>query len=149
VHSQRQPGFHPFIKMECSSTMNGNVTATATSPETNGNMAPLRDTINGYSGGCLSPNHEIPNGKANGYDTSGDSSWREPIAIIGLALDFPGGASSPDAFWDLLMRGKSARTRIPADRLNIDAFYFDSDNNRTGRVSYYNLTPRQVDMNTH
>ena len=37
------------------------------------------------------------------------------IAIVGIGCRFPGGADSPAAFWDLLLRGTDAITAIPAD----------------------------------
>lgn len=40
----------------------------------------------------------------------------EPIAIIGMACRFPGGADDPEQFWTLLEQGVDAVTRIPADR---------------------------------
>jgi hypothetical protein len=30
----------------------------------------------------------------------------EPIAIIGMSCRFPGGANSPEAFWQLLVEGR-------------------------------------------
>ncbi|MER5968474.1 beta-ketoacyl synthase N-terminal-like domain-containing protein [Streptomyces sp. NPDC002055] len=39
----------------------------------------------------------------------------EPLAVIGLSCRFPGGADSPDSFWELLTRGTDA-TRDGADR---------------------------------
>ncbi len=47
----------------------------------------------------------------------------EPIAIVGMGCRFPGGANSPEAYWDLLASGKDAITEIPADRWNAQAFY--------------------------
>ncbi|KAK4242263.1 hypothetical protein C8A03DRAFT_40391 [Achaetomium macrosporum] len=47
----------------------------------------------------------------------------EPIAIIGMSIRFPGEATSPETFWDMLVAGRSARSEIPANRFNIDAFY--------------------------
>ena len=47
----------------------------------------------------------------------------EPIAIIGLGLRFPGGASDPEAYWRLLRDGVDAIREIPADRYDIDAVY--------------------------
>jgi phthiocerol/phenolphthiocerol synthesis type-I polyketide synthase C len=40
------------------------------------------------------------------------------IAIIGHACRFPGGASSPESFWDLLISGTDAVTTVPADRFD-------------------------------
>ena len=46
-----------------------------------------------------------------------------PIAVIGIAGRFPGDASNPQKLWDLLAKGKSALSEVPANRFNIDAFY--------------------------
>lgn len=47
----------------------------------------------------------------------------EPIAVVGLGCRFPGGANSPDAFWNLLRDGRDAVSEIPADRWDVDEFY--------------------------
>ena len=57
----------------------------------------------------------------------------EPIAVIGFAARLPGDASSAKAFWQMLSEGRSARTKIPHDRFNIDAFYHP-DNERIDTV---------------
>ena len=43
------------------------------------------------------------------------------IAIIGLALRFPGDASSMEEFWKLVESGNDTRSDIPSDRMNIAA----------------------------
>jgi acyl transferase domain-containing protein len=56
---------------------------------------------------------------------------REPIAIIGMSCRFPGGASTPEAFWELLRDGRDAISEYPADRMamvqaaGIDGHGFD------------------------
>lgn len=45
------------------------------------------------------------------------------IAIIGRACRFPGGADSPDAFWNLLAAGTDAVTQVPSDRFDQRRFY--------------------------
>lgn len=47
----------------------------------------------------------------------------EPIAIIGLSFQFPQGADTEDAFWDMLVNRRNASTEFPKERMNIDAFY--------------------------
>lgn len=47
----------------------------------------------------------------------------EPIAIIGMGCRFPGGANSPEAYWDLLNQGRDAITEVPASRWNADQYY--------------------------
>ncbi|MFH9672450.1 beta-ketoacyl synthase N-terminal-like domain-containing protein [Streptomyces sp. NPDC017405] len=40
----------------------------------------------------------------------------EPIAVTGLACRFPGGADSPERFWEVLAEGRDAVGPAPADR---------------------------------
>ncbi|WP_307805858.1 type I polyketide synthase [Streptomyces chrestomyceticus] len=40
----------------------------------------------------------------------------EPLAIVGMACRFPGGASSPEEFWELLASGGDAVGGFPTDR---------------------------------
>lgn len=58
---------------------------------------------------------------------------REPVAIIGMACRLPGGADTPERFWDLLRNGVDATSEVPADRWDIDALY-DPDPDAPGRV---------------
>ncbi|MFK0297433.1 SDR family NAD(P)-dependent oxidoreductase, partial [Streptomyces sp. NPDC090442] len=56
----------------------------------------------------------------------------EPIAIVGMSCRFPGGVSSPDELWDLLVSGGDAMGPFPADRgWDLDAL-FDTSPGRTG-----------------
>ncbi|KAL2871600.1 type I polyketide synthase [Aspergillus lucknowensis] len=68
------------------------------------------------------PEGELPNGQV-----------LEPIAVIGLSLKFPQDATSPAAFWQMLMEKRCATTEVPADRYNIDAFH-GLDTGRTNQV---------------
>lgn len=46
----------------------------------------------------------------------------EPIAIIGMGCRFPGGADSPDTFWQVLHQAQDAITEVPNDRWNPDTY---------------------------
>lgn len=47
----------------------------------------------------------------------------EPIAIIGIGCQFPGGVDGPTRFWRLLSEGVDAITEVPPERWSIDAYY--------------------------
>jgi acyl transferase domain-containing protein/SAM-dependent methyltransferase/acyl carrier protein len=44
----------------------------------------------------------------------------QPIAIVGMACRFPGGANSPQQYWELLKAGRDAITEVPAGRFGDD-----------------------------
>lgn len=58
----------------------------------------------------------------------------EPIAIVGMACRFPGGANDPEAFWQLLRDGVNAVREIPAERWDVDEFY-DADPQAPGKMN--------------
>ncbi|MCD9591070.1 type I polyketide synthase [Streptomyces sp. 8ZJF_21] len=45
-----------------------------------------------------------------------DDQAHEPIAIVGMSCRFPGGVSSPEELWQLMVSGGEAQTEFPADR---------------------------------
>ena len=57
-----------------------------------------------------------------------------PIAIIGMSCRFPGGASDIEKLWRLVSEGRSAWSKIPESRFNVDAFY-NPNSDRTDTVS--------------
>jgi acyl transferase domain-containing protein/acyl carrier protein len=58
----------------------------------------------------------------------------EPIAIVGIGCRFPGGADTPDAFWEFLRNGGDAVREVPASRWNA-ADYYSADANVPGAIS--------------
>ncbi|CAI6237085.1 unnamed protein product [Periconia digitata] len=54
-------------------------------------------------------------------DSEAECNAAEDMAIIGFSLDFPD-AASPEAFWDLVLSGRSAAKAFPAQRLNQHAW---------------------------
>jgi acyl transferase domain-containing protein len=57
----------------------------------------------------------------------------EPLAIVGMALRFPGGATTPEAYWDLLAAGGDAITEVPPDRWDA-ARYYERDGRSAGTM---------------
>jgi acyl transferase domain-containing protein/NADPH:quinone reductase-like Zn-dependent oxidoreductase/NAD(P)-dependent dehydrogenase (short-subunit alcohol dehydrogenase family) len=92
---------------------------------------------------------------------SAESRLKEPIAIVGLGCRFPGEATNPEAFWDLLKAGREAIREVPADRWDIDAYY-DPDPTVPGKMvtrlggfmekidefdaSFFGIAPREAAM---
>lgn len=84
----------------------------------------------------------------------------EPIAIIGMACRFPGGANDPDSFWQLLHNGVGAVREVPLSRWNVNTYY-DPNPEVIGKMytrqanfleigvdefdaDFFRLTPREV-----
>ena len=63
-----------------------------------------------------------------------EGATNEPIAIVGMACRFPGGADTPELYWDLIRAGVDAITETPSDRWDVDA-YFDSDPDAPGKLT--------------
>ncbi|HEX8699025.1 MAG TPA: type I polyketide synthase, partial [Myxococcaceae bacterium] len=58
---------------------------------------------------------------------------REPIAIVGMACRFPGGADSPEAFWRLLRDGVDATSPVPKERWDAEQLY-DENPETPGKI---------------
>ena len=55
------------------------------------------------------------------------------IAIVGMGCRFPGGASNPEQYWELLKKGIDATSEVPKERWDLKRFY-DPDRNATGKT---------------
>ncbi|KAK0540613.1 hypothetical protein OC842_000385 [Tilletia horrida] len=51
---------------------------------------------------------------------------QEAIAVVGHACRFPGGADTPEKFFELLQSGKIPLERIPKERFNIDDYLHEA-----------------------
>ena len=47
----------------------------------------------------------------------------EPIAIVGIGCRYPGGADTPEAFWQMIRGGVDAVTEVPKSRWDVDGIY--------------------------
>jgi acyl transferase domain-containing protein/acyl carrier protein len=84
---------------------------------------------------------------------------KKKIAIVGMACRFPGGANSPDEYWDILKNAKDVVTQIDDKRFGTD-FYRHSDKKAQGKsytfaagklenidhfdASFFGISPREA-----
>ncbi len=52
-----------------------------------------------------------------------ESAGREPIALVGIGCRLPGGANTPDAYWELLRNGVDAIVATPPARWDGEAYF--------------------------
>jgi acyl transferase domain-containing protein/NADPH:quinone reductase-like Zn-dependent oxidoreductase/acyl carrier protein len=71
--------------------------------------------------------------QTNAATTPTDQKTTEAIAIIGMGCRFPGGATTPEQFWQQLSQGMDAITEVPPDRWNLSDYY-DSDPTIAGKI---------------
>ncbi|ORY71359.1 uncharacterized protein BCR38DRAFT_416564 [Pseudomassariella vexata] len=83
------------------------------------------------------------------------------LAIVGMACRLPGGADTPERFWELLVDGHDTHTVIPSDRFDLDA-HFDPNGERENTVGtkfgnfiahpghfdagFFNMSPREAEQ---
>lgn len=69
----------------------------------------------------------------------------EPIAIVGMACRFPGGADDPFRFWELVREGQNLVTEVPKERWSLRE-YFDPTPGVPGKMyTRYGAFLRDVD----
>ncbi len=66
--------------------------------------------------------------------TASEELRTDPIAIVGMSCRFPGGADSPEAFWNMLLAGRDGIVEVPGERWDIEQFY-DADSTAPGKMS--------------
>lgn len=71
--------------------------------------------------------------RLQGQLDAAEAARREPIAIIGLGCRFPGGADTPERYWQLLRDGGSGIVEVPPDRWDVEAWY-DPDPDAPGKM---------------
>lgn len=59
----------------------------------------------------------------------------EPIAIVGLSFQFPGGCDTTEAFWQALVERRNTATEAPTDRYSAESLWHP-DTSRRGTVGF-------------
>ena len=88
-----------------------------------------------------------------------EGSQKDPIAVIGFGLRFPGGAHDAQTYWQILRDGIDVIQEIPRSRFDIGAYY-DPDPEKPGKIStrwggfvepidqfdpqFFGITPREA-----
>ncbi|KAH6715991.1 hypothetical protein BKA61DRAFT_720187 [Leptodontidium sp. MPI-SDFR-AT-0119] len=104
-------------------------------PTTNGSNAHSTHHGNGINGhsthrtngtnGVSTHNTSGTNGtNPHGVPFPQDPKYRaEPMAICGMGICLPGGVTTGDAFWDMIVNKRSGRCVVPKDRYNVESWY--------------------------
>jgi len=54
----------------------------------------------------------------------------EPIAIVGMACRFPGGATTMEKLWSILHNKRCVVSDVPTQRFNVDGWYHPDPNHK-------------------
>lgn len=66
-----------------------------------------------------------------------DGNQEDPVVICGFSLNFSQDATSPEAFWNMMMERRCAMTEFPPERLNAHGFHQKERSlNAVGRSSF-------------
>lgn len=69
-----------------------------------------------------------------------------PLAVCGIALRLPGGVSTPEEFWDMLVSKRDARAAVPLSRYNAESFYSSSGKSGLVRSKHGYFLDESVDI---
>ncbi|WP_160715052.1 type I polyketide synthase [Chitinophaga solisilvae] len=63
------------------------------------------------------------------YNSAHEDNLKNAVAVIGMSCRFPGGATSPEKYWEILKNNINVIHDIPNDRWNFDRYY-----DETGKI---------------
>ncbi|KAL8658296.1 MAG: hypothetical protein Q9226_001112 [Calogaya cf. arnoldii] len=84
-------------------------------------MAPIA-LLDGGIGQHRHSDHDLLHGEPRN-DQQHTNGTFEPLAVVGLSLKFPEDATSPDAFFQMLLDRRCVMSEWPKDRVNVEAFH--------------------------
>ncbi|KAH7398510.1 hypothetical protein BKA66DRAFT_605570 [Pyrenochaeta sp. MPI-SDFR-AT-0127] len=72
--------------------------------------------------------HSVHSGSGSSTPRGIDSSQYKnaPLAIVGMSMQFPDDANTPERFWNMIQEGRNASRKFPADRLGEAIYHPDS-----------------------
>ncbi|OBT78885.1 Type I Iterative Polyketide synthase (PKS) [Pseudogymnoascus sp. 05NY08] len=82
----------------------------------------------------LTPGSSVNEGAGGSVQEGEGEDKSMPIAIVGMGCRFPQEATSPEKLWEMLYNKRHARTEVPKDRFNAEAFYHP-DADRSGSMN--------------
>ncbi|USX56209.1 beta-ketoacyl synthase N-terminal-like domain-containing protein [Lentzea sp. HUAS12] len=92
--------------------------------------------------------HEIGTLKAllrKSLDTIRELNHSEPIAIVGMACELPGGVTTPEEYWDLLRSGRECARDLPASEWVADRYrHYFGQHPRAARFARANYLDSDV-----
>ncbi|WP_232699150.1 type I polyketide synthase [Brevibacillus daliensis] len=92
--------------------------------------------INLYADFLFNTLNKVEEYAENDEDTGrdkGENNSQEDVAIVGISCRFPGGANSPEEYWDVLINGINGICDMPEDRWDVDN-YFSADKEEPGKM---------------
>ena len=110
------------------------------STHANGNYTNIAYTNGAHIDGTQGTHNGITNSVTNGPEndlqnktppTSKSHTPLRPIAICGMAMRLPGNVSNAEQMWDFLVGKRDARSTVPPERYNAEAFHGE------GRHGYF------------
>jgi len=72
------------------------------------------------------------NDEDTGRDKEADNA-EDNVAIVGISCRFPGGANSPEEYWEVLINGINGVCEMPQDRWDVD-HYYNADKEEPGKM---------------
>ncbi|KAF2185395.1 hypothetical protein K469DRAFT_688167 [Zopfia rhizophila CBS 207.26] len=92
--------------------------------------------------------HSVHSGSGSSTPKGIDGSQNEntPLAIVGMSMQFPDDANTPERFWNMIQEGRNASRNFPADRMGAAIYHPDNSrhDSRMASLGPHKYSPRQM-----